>query len=58
MCRWRGAAGRKTGSLLVSLGRLEMEVKRQDKKLQVGNKQMRPYEQIRVGGRGVDSLSR
>lgn len=35
-----------------------MEVKRQDKKLQVGNKQMRPYEQIRVGGRGVDSLSR
>lgn len=35
-----------------------MEIKRQDKKLQVGSKQMRPYEQIRVGGRGVDSLSR
>lgn len=31
---------------LVSLGRLEMEVKRQYEKLQVGNKQMIPYEQI------------
>ena len=31
---------------LVSLGRLEMEIKRQYEKLQVGNRQMIPYEQI------------
>ncbi len=31
---------------LVSLGHLEMEIRRQYEKLQVGNRQMVPYEQI------------
>ena len=31
---------------LVSLGHLEMEVRRQYEKMQVGNRQMVPYEQI------------
>lgn len=31
---------------LVSLGNLEMEIKRQYEKLQVSNRQMVPYEQI------------
>jgi hypothetical protein len=31
---------------LVDLGNLEMEIKRQYEKLQVGNRQMVPYEQV------------
>jgi hypothetical protein len=31
---------------LISLGHLEMEIRRQYEKLQVGNRQMVPYEQI------------